>query len=170
MKYNSSTPLGLSWAGFIEVQTAYDWNPGTHLSGVPESAVRGVESPLWTETIVTSRDIEFMAFPRLAAHAELGWSPWSTHSWDQFKVRLGSQGPRWTTMGINFYSSAQVPWETGGPPPGPCAQPAWDRSKVYHNGDVVQHNGHKWTAKWWTQGEEPGTTGQWGVWRDDGVC
>ncbi|MFC3897010.1 family 20 glycosylhydrolase [Lentzea rhizosphaerae] len=170
MKYNSSTPLGLSWAGYIEVQTAYDWNPGTHLSGVPESAVRGVEAPLWTETIVTSRDIEFMAFPRLSAIAELGWSPWSTHNWDQFKVRLGAQAPRWATMGINFYRSAQVPWDTGGPQPGPCSQPAWERTKIYTGGNVVSHNGHKWTAQWWTQGEEPGTTGQWGVWRDGGVC
>ncbi|USX48908.1 family 20 glycosylhydrolase [Lentzea sp. HUAS12] len=171
MKYNSSTPLGLSWAGLIEVQTAYDWNPGTHVSGVPESAVRGVEAPLWSETIVTGQDIEFMAFPRLAAIAELGWSPWSTHNWDQFKVRLGAQGPRWTTMGINFYRSTQVPWDTGGGPgPGPCTQPAWERGKVYTGGNVVSHNGRKWTAQWWTQGEEPGTTGQWGVWRDGGVC
>nr|WP_045310315.1 family 20 glycosylhydrolase [Lentzea aerocolonigenes] len=170
MKYNSSTPLGLSWAGLIEVQTAYEWNPGTHLSGVTEAAVRGVEAPLWTETLVTSRDLEFMAFPRLSAIAELAWSPWSTHNWDQFKARLGAQAPRWTTMGINFYRSAQVPWDTGGPPPGPCAQPAWDRAKVYNGGELVSHNGHKWTAKWWTRGEEPGTTGQWGVWRDDGVC
>jgi hexosaminidase len=170
MKYNSSTPLGLSWAGLIEVQTAYEWNPGTHLSGVPESAVRGVEAPLWSETIVTGRDIEFMAFPRLAAIAELAWSPWSTHNWDQFKVRLGNQGPRWTTMGINFYQSTQVPWDTGGPGPGPCTQPAWERDKVYTGGNVVSHNGHKWTAQWWTRGEEPGTTGQWGVWRDGGVC
>ncbi len=169
-KYNASTPLGLSWAGYIEVQDAYNWNPGTHLSGVPESAVHGVEAPLWTETLVTSRDIEFMAFPRLAGHAELGWSPWSTHDWDQFKVRLGNQAPRWTTMGINFYKSPQVPWDTGDPAPGPCAQPAWERSKVYNGGDEVSHNGHRWTAKWWTRGEEPGTTGQWGVWRDEGVC
>jgi hexosaminidase len=170
MKYNSSTPLGLSWAGLIEVQTAYEWNPGAHLSGVPESAVRGVEAPLWSETLVTGKDIEFMAFPRLGAIAELAWSPWSTHNWDQFKVRLGNQGPRWTTMGINFYRSAQVPWDTGGPPPGPCSQPAWDRDKVYTGGDVVSHNGHKWNAQWWTRGEEPGTTGQWGVWRDGGAC
>ncbi|WP_407936510.1 family 20 glycosylhydrolase [Lentzea tibetensis] len=170
MKYNSSTPLGLSWAGFIEVQDAYNWNPGTHLSGVPESAVRGVEAPLWTETIVTSADLEFMAFPRLSVHAELGWSPWSTHNWESFKLRLGAQAPRWATMGINYYKSTQVPWETGGPPPGPCTQPTWDRTKVYVGGNVVQHKAHKWTAKWWTQGEEPGTTGQWGVWRDDGPC
>ncbi|RDI23775.1 hexosaminidase [Lentzea flaviverrucosa] len=170
MKYNSSTPLGLSWAGLIEVQTAYEWNPGTHLSGVPESAVHGVEAPLWSETLVTGRDIEFMAFPRLGAIAELAWSPWSTHNWDQFKVRLGNQGPRWTTMGINFYKSTQVPWDTGGPGPGPCTQPAWERDKVYNGGNVVSHNGRKWTAQWWTRGEEPGTTGQWGVWRDGGVC
>ncbi|SDP24613.1 family 20 glycosylhydrolase [Lentzea jiangxiensis] len=170
MKYNSSTPLGLSWAGLIEVQTAYEWNPGAHLSGVPESAVHGVEAPLWSETLVTAQDIEFMAFPRLAAIAELAWSPWSTHNWDQFKTRLGSHGPRWTTMGINFYRSTQVPWETGGPGPGPCTQPAWERDKVYNGGNVVSHNGKKWTAQWWTRGEEPGTTGQWGVWRDGGVC
>ncbi|SDG24625.1 hexosaminidase [Lentzea fradiae] len=169
-KYHAGTPLGLSWAGLIEVQDAYNWNPGTHLNGVPESAVLGVEAPLWTETLVTSQDIEFMAFPRLAGHAELGWSPWSTHDWEQFKVRLGNQAPRWTTMGINFYRSAQVPWDTGGQQPVPCPQPAWERSKVYTGGTVVSHGGHRWTAKWWTQGEEPGTTGQWGVWRDDGVC
>ncbi|WP_433269203.1 family 20 glycosylhydrolase [Actinosynnema sp. CS-041913] len=114
MKYNSSTPLGLSWAGFIEVQDAYNWNPGTHLSGVPESAVRGVEAPLWTETIVTPAHIDFMAFPRLAVISELGWSPWSTHNWDAFKVRLGAQAPRWTALGVNFYRSAQVPWDNGG--------------------------------------------------------
>ena len=51
------------------------------------------------ETIVTEDHIEFMAFPRLPAIAELGWSPWSTHNWDAFRVRLGAQGPRWTHHG-----------------------------------------------------------------------
>jgi hexosaminidase len=116
MKYTNQTPLGLTWAGLIEVQTAYGWDPGTHLSGVPASAVLGVEAPLWTETIVTEDHIEFMAFPRLPAIAELGWSPWSTHDWNAFRVRLGAQGPRWTVMGIDFYRSPQVPWGAGNPP------------------------------------------------------
>ncbi|RKT52874.1 family 20 glycosylhydrolase [Saccharothrix australiensis] len=114
MKYHSGTPLGLSWAGMIEVQDAYNWNPGTHLGGVPETAVRGVEAPLWTETVVTPAHIDFMAFPRLAAIAELGWSPWATHNWDAFKVRLGAQAPRWAALGIDFYRSTQVPWDNGG--------------------------------------------------------
>ncbi|MGV9365052.1 family 20 glycosylhydrolase [Amycolatopsis sp. NPDC003731] len=171
MKYNSSSPIGLSWAGYIEVQDAYNWNPGAYLSGVGESAVRGVESPLWTETVVKPADIDYLAFPRLAAHAELGWSPWSTHDWTAFRTRLGAQAPRWVAQGIGFYRSSQVAWDTGGTTnPGTCTDPAWSATQVYTGGNVVSHNGHKWTAQWWTQGEEPGTTGQWGVWTDNGTC
>lgn len=112
MKYTDATPLGLDWAGLIEVQTAYNWDPATYLSGVPAASVIGVEAPLWTETIRTLADIEFMAFPRMPALAELAWSPQSARSWDTFKVRLGAQGPRWTVQGINYYRSPQVPWGT----------------------------------------------------------
>ncbi len=170
MKYNASTPIGLSWAGYIEVQDAYNWNPGAYLNGIPESAVRGVESPLWSETVVTPANIDYLAFPRLAAHAELGWSPWSTHDWNVFRVRLGAQAPRWQAQGINYYASTQVPWDTATGNPGTCTPPAWNATSVYTNGMSVSHNGRKWNAQWWTQGEEPGTTGQWGVWRDAGAC
>ncbi|MEU7875763.1 beta-N-acetylhexosaminidase [Dactylosporangium sp. NPDC049140] len=110
MKYNDSTPLGQDWAALIEVADAYGWDPGTYLVGAPTSAVRGVEAPLWTETIRTSADIEYMAFPRLPAIAELGWSPASTHDWAAFRLRLAAQAPRWQALGINFYRSPQIPW------------------------------------------------------------
>lgn len=51
-----------------------------------------------------------------------------------------------------------------------CTSPAWSSSAIYVNGDQVSHNGHEWQAKWWTQNEEPGTTGEWGVWEDLGPC
>ncbi|MEV7008103.1 beta-N-acetylhexosaminidase [Streptosporangium sp. NPDC051022] len=110
MKYTPETTAGQDWAGHIEVRRAYDWNPGAYLRGVPASAVLGVEAPLWTETISTEEQIEYMAFPRLPAIAELGWSPWTAHDWTAFGRRLGAQGPRWTIMGIGFYRSPQVPW------------------------------------------------------------
>jgi hexosaminidase len=113
MKYTHKTQLGQTWAGLIDVNTAYGWNPGAYLSGVGESSVVGVEAPLWTETIVTSADIEYMAFPRLPALAELGWSPWSTHDVTGFDQRLGAQGPRWKIMGINYYHSTQIKWPAG---------------------------------------------------------
>ncbi|WP_030714881.1 glycoside hydrolase family 19 protein [Streptomyces sp. NRRL F-2580] len=51
----------------------------------------------------------------------------------------------------------------------PCAG-AWTSSAVYTNGMSASYAGHNWQAKWWTQGETPGTTGQWGVWSDQGSC
>jgi hexosaminidase len=110
MKYTEDTPLGQDWAGLVEVRRSYDWDPGNYLAGAPGSAIRGVEAPLWTETIVTSSDIDYMAFPRLPGAAELGWSPASTHDWDSYKVRLAAQAPRWEALGISYYRSPQVPW------------------------------------------------------------
>ncbi|MBM9510352.1 carbohydrate-binding protein [Actinacidiphila acididurans] len=61
------------------------------------------------------------------------------------------------------------------PPPtqpgGNCAGlPTWTSSAVYVGGNEVQYNGEKWKAKWWTTNEVPGTTGEWGVWQDEGAC
>ncbi|MFF5919209.1 glycoside hydrolase family 19 protein [Streptomyces flavochromogenes] len=50
-----------------------------------------------------------------------------------------------------------------------CAA-AWNSSSVYTGGMTASHNGHNWQAKWWTQNETPGTTGEWGVWADQGTC
>ncbi|MFF2526125.1 beta-N-acetylhexosaminidase [Streptomyces liangshanensis] len=112
MKYDPSTVLGQTWAGYIEVDRAYDWDPGTYLaaSGVPSDAILGVEAPVWTETLSTSDHLETMTFPRLQGVAELGWSPASTHDWSAFKARLAAQGPRMEALGIDYYRSPQVPW------------------------------------------------------------
>jgi N-acetyl-beta-hexosaminidase len=68
------------------------------------------EAAMWTETVRSRADVDHLAFPRLAAIVELGWSPAETHDWTAFRQRLGAQGPRWTVMGIDFYRSPQVPW------------------------------------------------------------
>nr|BFF19182.1 hypothetical protein GCM10025730_27030 [Promicromonospora thailandica] len=43
-----------------------------------------------------------------------------------------------------------------------CSAPAWSSTAVYVGGNLVTHAGASWRAKWWTQGETPGTTGEWG--------
>jgi hexosaminidase len=113
MKYTASTPLGQDWAGLTDVKKAYGWNPGAYVTGVKESSILGVEAPLWSETLVTLADIEFMAFPRLPAIAELGWSAAGSHDWTAFRTRLGAQGPRWKVMGVRYYHSTQVSWPAG---------------------------------------------------------
>ncbi len=51
-----------------------------------------------------------------------------------------------------------------------CTAKAWSAATIYNGGELVSHKGHSWKAQWWTQNEEPGTTGEWGAWRDQGVC
>lgn len=144
MKYTNETPLGLTWAGLIEVRTAYDWDPATLVPGVPAGAILGVEAPMWTETITRLADIEFMAFPRLPALAEVAWSPQSARSWDTFKVRLGAQAPRWTTQGIAFYRSPQVPWATAPPAGGRIeAESFTAQSGVQVVADAAAHGGNR---------------------------
>jgi len=116
MKCNASTPLGFAWTGYTDVQKAYAWDPATELEGVSESDVLGVEAPLWSETIETMDDIEFMAFPRLPGHAEIGWSPATGRHWDEYRMRLASHGLRLAVMGVDFYGSPLVPWFDKGLP------------------------------------------------------
>lgn len=47
-----------------------------------------------------------------------------------------------------------------------CAAP-WNPGTVYVGGNAASHNGHNWSAKWWTQGETPGSAQ---VWADAGGC
>ncbi|MFI7216846.1 family 20 glycosylhydrolase [Micromonospora maritima] len=110
MKYAPDTPIGHDWAGLIDVRRAYEWDPGTHVRGVPAEAVLGVEAPLWTESVTTLAEVEYMFFPRLPAVAELGWSPRETHDWSRFRSRVAAHGPRWATAGITFHPSPEIPW------------------------------------------------------------
>lgn len=111
MKYTPDAPVGLTWAGLIEVQHAYEWDPATQLDGVGEAQVLGVEAPLWAETAETREHLDYLAFPRLPGFAEIGWSPAEGRSWDEYRVRLGAHGQRLAAMGVGFYRSPQVPWK-----------------------------------------------------------
>jgi len=73
----------LGWAGHVNVQDSYSWDPVNIVDGLSESDILGVEAPLWTETIRTMDDLEYMAFPRLLSIAEIGWPP-AEHSGRQF--------------------------------------------------------------------------------------
>jgi hexosaminidase len=111
MKYDATTQLGQNWAGYSTVQDAYKWEPTTQVKDVGEESILGVEAPLWTEVILTMDDIEYMVFPRLLGHAEIGWSPQEGRNWDEYRVRLGTFAPRFAAMEIDFYKSGEVPWQ-----------------------------------------------------------
>ena len=110
MKYDDDTPLGLNWAGNVSVRQAYDWDPSA-ASGASADKILGVEAPLWSETLANMRDVEFLAFPRLAAVADLAWAPAAASRLGRRSSRgSAAQAPRWTALGINFRRAPEIAW------------------------------------------------------------
>jgi hexosaminidase len=67
-----------------------------------ERQVLGVQGNLWSEFIPHARHLEYMAFPRLSALAEVGWSPLARKNWADFRARLEPLLARLELMGANF--------------------------------------------------------------------
>jgi hexosaminidase len=111
MQYDSTTPLGLHWAAYIETDSAYIWDPATLVPGLGKENIIGIEAPLWSETLTNLDEIEYMVFPRLPGYAEIGWTPVSMRSWEEYRMRLAKHDRYFKAMGINYYPSKKVPWE-----------------------------------------------------------
>jgi len=108
MMYTPETAHGQKWAGFVELAPAYEWQPV--VPGVPDAAIVGIESALWTEDIAKRADADYMLFPRLAGHAELAWTG-AVHNFAEYRLRLAHHGKRLSALGVGFYRSPQVDWE-----------------------------------------------------------
>ncbi|MCC6375676.1 MAG: beta-N-acetylhexosaminidase [Microbacteriaceae bacterium] len=112
-KYSSSESIGTNWAQPpLTLEESYGWDPASVFPSYPEQSVLGVEAPLWTETVKTMADIEYMAFPRIAAIAEIGWSKLDpSRNFEEFVIRLATFGIYMESAGINFKRTPEVPWQ-----------------------------------------------------------
>ncbi|NVJ86132.1 MAG: beta-N-acetylhexosaminidase [Algoriphagus sp.] len=110
MQYDSTSRIGLHWAAYIELDSAYLWDPAQYASGISKEDIFGIEAPLWTETVENRADIEYLVFPRLAAIAEVAWAPANTRDWTDFQARIKELGKDWEAQGIEFYRSPKVNW------------------------------------------------------------
>ncbi len=115
MQYDSTTALGLHWAAYIEVDSAYLWDPAEVAQGVSREDIIGIEAPLWTETITNPEDLEYMVFPRVVGYAEIGWTAPEARSWEEYRQRLAAHSEYLKAMDINYYQSRLIPWAAGHP-------------------------------------------------------
>ncbi|WP_332910619.1 family 20 glycosylhydrolase [Algoriphagus boritolerans] len=74
MQYDSTSRIGLHWAAYVELDSAYLWEPSEYAEGITAADILGVEAPLWTETVTNRADIDYLVFPRIAAIAEVAWT------------------------------------------------------------------------------------------------
>lgn len=100
MKYDSTTELGLSWAGYIPLTTAYNWDPTDFIDEKYQNQFLGLEAPLWSETVTNVDEAEYMIFPRITAYAEIGWTNKNERQWNEYLDRIKQHQDWWTKLGI----------------------------------------------------------------------
>lgn len=74
---------GISWAGVSTPEASYAYEVGEDLPDGPGRLI-GVQAAIWSEYFDTPERINALAFPRLAAVAEAGWTPPAGKSWPRF--------------------------------------------------------------------------------------
>ncbi len=89
----------------ISLKNVYDFEPhDAELSQAQQQHVLGLQADLWTEHMQTESRVEWMALPRAAALAEVGWSP-QQRSWPDFLRRLTPMFARYRALGLNYADS-----------------------------------------------------------------
>ena len=68
--------------------------------------ILGAQANHWGEFMPVTSHVEYMAFPRLAALAEVVWSPKEHRDWGDFSRRMQEQYARYEKQGVNFAMSA----------------------------------------------------------------
>ena len=93
----------MAMGGFVPLWRVYSYNPmPASLTLHEASHIIGVQGNVWTEYISTPEYAEYMAFPRGAAVAEIGWSPQSLRNYPDFKQRVIQQFKRYDGIGWKY--------------------------------------------------------------------
>lgn len=89
--------------GNTDLKRAYEYEPiRPGMTPEQEKHVLGVQCQLWTEYIPDPQKLEYMAFPRLSAMSEIGWTTREQRDYADFEIRMKAHRARLEAMDINF--------------------------------------------------------------------
>ena len=95
-----SEPLAMG--GPTLLRTMYDYNPVPEvLTPEEQKYIIGVEGCVWTEYMPTPARVEYMAWPRMCAIAESGWSK-APKDWEGFTRRLETHLGRLDELNVGY--------------------------------------------------------------------
>ncbi|WP_436936254.1 carbohydrate-binding protein [Halovenus marina] len=181
----SSSPNG----AIVEYQ--WDFDNGTTRTTQSATTTQSYDSGSYSPrvTVVDEAERTASASVSLSVSDGGGGGDCDAPAWDSSEVyRSGDRASydgsvwevSWWSRGDEPGSSQWGPWEEvgscdggdgGDDGDGNCSETdAWDSGATYTGGDRAVYNGAVWEASWWTQGDEPGSSGQWGPWEKIGDC
>jgi hexosaminidase len=100
-KDTASEPLAIG--GYLPLEVVYNYEPIP--KEIPLELARhvlGAQGNLWTEYIPNPRLLEYMAFPRVSALAEVTWTPRDKKDYAEFRQRLPNHVQRLSILDVNY--------------------------------------------------------------------
>jgi hexosaminidase len=96
-----SEPLAIG--GLLPLDSVYGYEPiPADLEPQYAKHVLGAQGQLWTEYMPTSQQVEYMAFPRMTALAEVVWTPRERKDLADFRRRLDVHLRRLDALQVNY--------------------------------------------------------------------
>lgn len=90
--------------GHLPLEKVYSYNPTfVAENAAQEKQILGTQAQLWSEYLKDMKKVEYMAFPRIAALAEVAWTPPDRKNYDGFRTRLGGVMKHYDSGGLNSY-------------------------------------------------------------------
>ncbi|HEY4289083.1 MAG TPA: family 20 glycosylhydrolase [Puia sp.] len=90
--------------GICRLKDSYNYDPVP--DSIDEKLILGGQGNLWTESVPTFRQVEYMTWPRALALSEVYWSPKSARNWDDFTRRMEGEFNYLDAAGIKYARSA----------------------------------------------------------------
>jgi len=104
-KYQSRNTAAepLAIGGFLPVDSVYAYEPDpAELEPQFLSHILGAQGQVWTEYIEGPKNVEYMAFPRESALAEVLWTPRDRRDFADFSARLAAHLRRLEALDVNY--------------------------------------------------------------------
>ena len=89
--------------GTLRLNKVYDYEPVQ--SGTDDSCIAGGQGYIWGECAPTFRQVEYLAWPRGFAIAEVFWTPKSKKNWSDFTRRTEEHMKRLAQADVNYAPS-----------------------------------------------------------------
>jgi hexosaminidase len=104
-KATDQEPLAIG--GFLPVETVYAYEPlPSDLEAQFQKHILGAQCQLWTEYLKGPKNVEYMAFPRLSALAEVVWTPAAKRDFKDFSDRMQTHLRRLSVLDVNYRAMA----------------------------------------------------------------
>jgi hexosaminidase len=83
---------GHTWAGPTDTEKVYAYRPLQKAAPEEAAFIQGVHGCLWSETALSESIADYLAWPRIFALAEIGWSSRESRGWKDFEKRAFGAG------------------------------------------------------------------------------